>query len=121
MRKKIGVAITLAAMKDLALQDPADYALNEKQGEKFVKLYKFCEQLTQKYDCEIFRIVFSQQWIDGCIEVLFHGDIEVDNEILNDFRAESNCDALNIATNPLGDDWVQLTFFVKYLWTKNNP
>ena len=115
----IGRAATLAYFADLQQSSLDDYSVNEEQYNRFIKLIEYCKGLEKQYDCELFRCIFNPKWINGCVEVVFHGEWGIEPEFFKDFLHHLElCDCFNIAANPLGDDWVQVTFFVNDLWKR---
>lgn len=113
----LGSAATLAYFADLQHNKLDEYETNEDQYKRFINVIKYCLTLEMQYDCELFRCIFNPRWIDGSVEMIFHGDWAVNSDVFQEFvNAVGSCDAINVATNPLGDDWVQVTFFVRNLW-----
>lgn len=82
----------------------------------FLTLSDYAKKLVAENDCEVFRIICNADYPDGVIELIFHGQIEMFNA-KNDFaKAVLTADGFNISQNPLGDDWIQITFFIKDMW-----
>ena len=79
----LGSAATLAYFADLQHNNLDEYETNEDQYERFINVVKYCLMLEKQYDCELFRCVFNPRWIDGSVEMIFHGDWAVNSEVFH--------------------------------------
>ena len=89
----------------------------EQKYQAIEELFLYCKHLTECYDCEICRTILDQRSSQAAIEVIFHGEWGFSDDEKNAFtRIVSLCDSLNIADNPCGEGWIQVTFFINDIW-----
>lgn len=120
-KKIIGIASVLAHLADYKDSNIEDYEADEQKYDKFIELIKYCKGLEQSFDCELFRCTFDPRWIDGSVEMIFHSDWAVGRDNLKQLTSIlSKCDGINISTTPLGEDWIEVTFFILGLWKHKN-
>lgn len=119
LKEQFAKLAVLAYLKKYEEDSLKEYFLNEEKVENVKKVAEYCEYLHDHYKCKLVRYVCEPAYKQFGVEMLSPGDIPIGDtaEELQKFREVINyCDGLNIAANPLGDDYIQLTFFVNDLW-----
>ena len=117
--KDLERAATMAYLNDLKKR-AEDAALNEENKNKFLHLIECCSKMQDIYDCELNNYIANPSFKNGCVEVIFHHQAELDFEKSRAFKeAVELCDGINISSYPTDEEWFQITFFIYDLFDKN--
>ena len=119
LKEQLTKLAVLAYLKKYEEDSLKEYSLNEEKIENVRKIAEYCEYLHNHHNCKLIRYICEPAYKQFGVEMLSQNDLPIGNipeELLKFKEAVNYCDGLNIAANPLGDDYVQLTFFVNDLW-----
>ena len=102
----------IAYFKDLC--DNKDrLMLDIEKCNKFVQLVEFCKNLPSTTDCTITKYNVEKEYLHASIEIVFHGEWEVNKQLL--LQIADVCDGINIQS-AIEDDASLVTFFVTNMW-----
>lgn len=100
-------------------KDNDKYELNMDKCDKMNDIIAYCQKLETEYDCKIIGCTPEPKYEQGYVKVLFSGELAIGEreaslkEFIDTLKL---CDGINITTNPAGEDFFQITFFVEDLW-----
>ena len=111
--------VVKAFLSEYASKDNEKYEFDMDKCDKMNNIIAYCQKLEKENDCKIIRCMLEPKYEQGYVQVLFRGEFVLgeSKESLTSFiEAVGQCDGINITTNPVGEEYFQITFFVEDLW-----
>ena len=119
--KEFAVEAVRAFIADYQAKKNDDYEIDMAKCDQINDVIAYCKMLQDtRPDCKIIRCMLEPKHRQAYVQVLFSGEFTLsgENSSLAEFvNAIKLCDGVNITTNPAGDDFFQITFFVEDLWS----
>ena len=115
--------VVKAFLADYRSKDNNGYEFDEDKCDKMNNIIAYCQNLETEYGCKIIRCMLEPKYEQGYIQVLFSGELalgEKKSSLQEFIEALKLCDGVNITTNPAGEDFFQITFFVEHLYVKKH-
>lgn len=110
-----------AYLQDYQKKNNNDYEYDSDKLDKVNEIIARCRDMEDNFKCKIIRCMLEPKYEQSYVQVLFKEELAVNGEQLqNLINILQLCDGINITTNPVDDEWFEITFFVDNVWLKAN-